>query len=97
MKTPKNHLDVDFIKSRPLTKAEAEGLSEFIKKLKSKKRKTSAKGPATKQRRETGTRKRSGEVKINHSFTQSPYHSPGFLAPMNASGLVINPSNKAAR
>jgi F0F1-type ATP synthase delta subunit len=43
MKTKHNHLDVDFIQSRPLTKAEEKGLSEFIKKLKSKKRKLSFK------------------------------------------------------
>jgi hypothetical protein len=43
MKTKNNHLDVDFIQSRPLTKAEEKGLSEFIKKLKSKKRKLSPK------------------------------------------------------
>ncbi len=36
----KNELDVDFIQSKPLTKAEEKALSEFIKKLKSKKRTT---------------------------------------------------------
>jgi hypothetical protein len=42
MKKPhtKNELDVDFIQSRPLTKEEEKSLSEFIKKLKSKKRTT---------------------------------------------------------
>ena len=34
----KNELDVDFIQSKPLTKEEEKALSEFIKKLKSKKR-----------------------------------------------------------
>ena len=32
----KNELDVDFIESKPLTKEEEQALSEFIKKLKSK-------------------------------------------------------------
>ena len=36
----KNELNVDFIKSKPLTKEEEIALSEFIKKLKSKKRTT---------------------------------------------------------
>jgi hypothetical protein len=43
MKTNKKQLNVDFIQSRPLTKEEEKGLSEFIKKLKSKKRKQSSK------------------------------------------------------
>jgi hypothetical protein len=43
MRTKIDHLDVDFIQSKPLTKAEEKGLSEFIKKLKSKKRKPSSK------------------------------------------------------
>lgn len=34
----KNELDVDFIQTKPLTKGEEKALSEFIKKLKSKKR-----------------------------------------------------------
>lgn len=34
----KNELDIDFIESKPLTKDEQKALSEFIKKLKSKKR-----------------------------------------------------------
>jgi F0F1-type ATP synthase delta subunit len=34
----KNELDVDFIQSKPLTKKEQQALSEFIKKLKNKKR-----------------------------------------------------------
>ncbi len=34
----KKELDVDFIQSRPLTKDEEKALSEFIKKLKTKKR-----------------------------------------------------------
>ena len=34
----KNELDVDFIQSKPMTKDEEIALSEFIKKLKSKKR-----------------------------------------------------------
>ena len=33
----KNELDVDFIESKPLSKEEEKALSEFIKKLKSKK------------------------------------------------------------
>lgn len=41
MKTPQKQLNVDFIQSRPLTKAEEKGLSEFIQKLKRKKRKPS--------------------------------------------------------
>jgi hypothetical protein len=36
----KNELDVDFIQSKPLTKQEELALSEFIIKLKSKKRAT---------------------------------------------------------
>jgi hypothetical protein len=36
----KNELDVDFIESKPMTKAEEKALSEFIKKRKSKKRTT---------------------------------------------------------
>jgi hypothetical protein len=43
MKKKSNHLDVDFIQSRPLTKSEEKGLSEFIKKLKSKNRKPTKK------------------------------------------------------
>jgi len=34
----KIELDVDFIQSKPLTKEEQKALSEFIKKLKAKKR-----------------------------------------------------------
>ncbi len=34
----KNELNVDFIQSKPLTKEEQKALSEFIKKLKNKKR-----------------------------------------------------------
>ena len=37
---PKNELDVDFIQSKPLTKEEEKAVSEFIKKLKTKKRTT---------------------------------------------------------
>ena len=40
MKTNKQELDVDFIQSRPLTKDEQAKLSEFIKLLKNKKRKS---------------------------------------------------------
>lgn len=36
----KNELDVDFIQSKPLTKEEESALSEFIRKIKSKKRTT---------------------------------------------------------
>ena len=43
MKMRKNELDVDFIQSKPLTKIEEKELSEFIKKLKSKKRKLTIK------------------------------------------------------
>ncbi len=45
MKTRKRNaeLDVDQIKSKPLTKQEEKGLSEFIKKLKGKKVKTPGK------------------------------------------------------
>ena len=43
MKMRKNELDVDFIQSKPLTKVEEKELSEYIKKLKSKKRKVAIK------------------------------------------------------
>ena len=39
MKTKRPELDVDFIKSRPLTKAEEKRLSEYIQKQKDKKKK----------------------------------------------------------
>jgi hypothetical protein len=40
-KKQNKELDVDFIQSRPLTKEEEKGLSEFIKKLKEKDKKSS--------------------------------------------------------
>ena len=43
MKTKDKELDVDFIESRPLTKAEEKALSEYIKELKNKKNKTTKK------------------------------------------------------
>ena len=46
MKTKNQELDVDFIQSRPLTKTEKKELSEYIKKLKSKKAKLSSKKAA---------------------------------------------------
>ena len=46
MKTKNKELDVDFIQSRPLTQKEEKELSEFIKKLKDKKRKSTSKKAA---------------------------------------------------
>jgi len=46
MKTKKQELDVDFIQSRPLTQKEEKELSEFIKKLKDKKNKSTSKKAA---------------------------------------------------
>ena len=46
MKTKNQELDVDFIQSRPLTKTEEIQLSEFIKELKNKKKKTHSKKAA---------------------------------------------------
>ena len=46
MKRKKEELDVDFIQSRPLTKAEEIQLSEFIRELKNKKKKTLSKKAA---------------------------------------------------
>ncbi|MCE9540002.1 MAG: hypothetical protein K8R85_12405 [Bacteroidetes bacterium] len=46
MKTKNQELDVDFIQSRPLTKAEEIQLSEFIKNLKNKKKKVNSKKAA---------------------------------------------------
>ena len=45
-KKQKKELDVDFIQSRPLTKEEEKGLSEFIKKLKEKDKKALSKKAA---------------------------------------------------
>jgi hypothetical protein len=42
MKTNKQELDVDYIQSRPLTQKEEKDLSEFIKKIKEKKSKSSS-------------------------------------------------------
>jgi len=46
MKNKKEELAVDYIQSRPLTKKEEKKLSEFIKKLKDKKTKSSSKKAA---------------------------------------------------
>lgn len=46
MKNKNQELDVDVIQSRPLTKKEEKELSEFIKKLKGKKTKSSSKKAA---------------------------------------------------
>jgi hypothetical protein len=46
MKNKNEDLDVDYIQSRPLTKKEEKELTEFIKKLKGKKTKSSAKKAA---------------------------------------------------
>ena len=46
MKNKIAELDVDYIQSRPLTKKEEKKLSEFIKKLKDKKTKSSSKKAA---------------------------------------------------
>ncbi len=46
MKTKNEELDVDFIQSRPLTQKEEKELSEFIKKLKDKKGKSTSKKAA---------------------------------------------------
>lgn len=46
MKTKNEELDVDFIQSRPLTQKEEKELSEFIKKLKDKKSKSTSKKAA---------------------------------------------------
>lgn len=46
MKTKNEELDVDFIQSRPLTQKEEKELSEFIKKLKNKKSKSTSKKAA---------------------------------------------------
>lgn len=46
MKTKNKELDVDFIESKPLEKAEEKALSEFIKQLKNKKSKPAVKKAA---------------------------------------------------
>lgn len=46
MKTKRQELDVDFIQSKPLTKEEEKKLSEIIKKLKNKNKKSSHKKAA---------------------------------------------------
>lgn len=46
MKTKNGELDVDFIQSKPLTQKEEKELSEFIKKLKDKKSKSTSKKAA---------------------------------------------------
>lgn len=46
MKTKRQELDVDFIQSRPLTKEEEKNLSEYIQKLKNKKKKSTHKKAA---------------------------------------------------
>lgn len=46
MKNKSKELNVDFIQSRPLTKEEEKRLSEFIQKLKNKKKKPSHKKAA---------------------------------------------------
>jgi hypothetical protein len=46
MKTKRQELDVDFIQSRPLTKEEEKNLSEYIQKLKNKKKKSTLKKAA---------------------------------------------------
>lgn len=46
MKTKNEELDVDFIQSRTLTPKEEKELSEFIKKLKDKKSKSTSKKAA---------------------------------------------------
>jgi len=46
MKSKKQELDVDFIQSKPLTKAEEKALSEYIKKLKNSKKKSNSKKAA---------------------------------------------------
>lgn len=46
MKTKRQELDVDFIQSRPLTKEEEKKLSEYIQKLKNKRKKSAHKKAA---------------------------------------------------
>lgn len=46
MKTKRQELNVDFIQSRPLTKEEEKNLSEYIQKLKNKKKKSTHKKAA---------------------------------------------------
>ena len=46
MKTKNQELDVDFIQSRPLTAVEEKALSEYIRKLKDRKKKLHSKKAA---------------------------------------------------
>jgi len=46
MKSKKQELDVDFIQSKPLTEAEEKALSEYIRQLKGKKKKSHSKKAA---------------------------------------------------